>query len=167
MAQFRTIEADSPERAQVGSALGTERDSLFDWLDLVLFLLCLALGVGWLRSSRQGQVWVSRMHGKRSTRSAEETAFDRLMHGEDLAAALVAFRDWQAHLPLEHKTEHETLLKSAEASLYAAHAPTTDAPSASTLREAAREARKRWLEESNRRHSRTLPGLYRHSTQAG
>ncbi len=166
-AQVRSFEADSPESARVENALGTERDSLFDWLDLVLFLLCLALGVGWLRSSRQGQVWVSRMHSKRSTRSAEETAFDRLMHGEDLAAALVAFRDWQAHLPLEHKTEHETLLKSAEASLYAAHAPTTDAPSASTLREAAREARKRWLEESNRRHSRTLPGLYRHSTQAG
>ena len=167
MAQFRTIEADSPERAQVGSALGTERDSLFDWLDLVLFLLCLALAVGWIRSSRQGQVWVSRMHSKRSTRSAEETAFDKLMHGEDLAAALVAFRDWHAYLPLELRSEHKSLLMRAEASLYAAHVPAENAPSALTLREAAREARKAWLEESSRGHSRTLPGLYRHSSQAG
>ena len=147
--------------------LGTERDSLFDWLDLVLLLLCLASGVGWLRSSRQGQAWVGRMHRKRSTKSAEETAFDRLMHSQDLAETLVAFRAWHAYLPLELRSEHKSLLMRAEASLYAAHVPAENAPSALTLREAAREARKAWLEESSRGHSRTLPGLYRHSSQAG
>ena len=163
-AQFRSFEADSQDPARVGSMLGSERGSLFDWLDLVLCLICLALGAGWLRSSRQGQVWMARMHGKRSASSPEETAFDRLMHSQDLAPTLVAFRAWQAYMPLELRSEHESLLKKTEASLYAAHAPAEDTPSASTLREAAREARKGWLKESSRGHSRTLPGLYGHST---
>ena len=135
-----------------------------DWLGLLLGLLCLTLGGGWLLSAHPEWRRASLFARARGTQdSAESRAFHRVKATEDQAELLTALRGW---LPLVSSQDDayldcERLVERAEATLYANEAiRPAQSPSVRELHQAASRLRQAWLRKTRRSRGSSLPGLY-------
>ncbi len=156
-------QAPSPEATRSASPW------TLDWLDVVLALLCLTLGIGWLMSTHPEWRRLSLIvRTKRSEDSTEARAFERVKATRDQAELLAALRAW---LPMVSTTEDahlacEQLAERTEAALYAKQAARpTQSPTVAELHEAALKLRIAWLRETRRARGNALPGLYAHTAK--
>lgn len=160
----RQVASDStpqgaPFDGDIGDLSHVARGSLFDWLDLMLMLLCLILATGWFLHIRQPAFWAGWRAKSQRDATREQIAFEKLTAAQGLAQTLVAFREWLRLVPDELHADAEELIYQAEQSLYARAADRSSAPSLQALRRSAKEIRKSWLNMAQKR-TQHLPSLY-------
>lgn len=136
----------------------------FDWLDMLLGVLCVIFGIGWLLSARPDWYRSSFFAGAQAKEaSAEESAFERVKGARTQTELLSALRAWMPFMSRQDDAylDLESLVQRTEAGLYASDTNRpAQSPSMRELSQAATSLRKVYLSHAQRKRNVSLPGLY-------